>query len=112
MNYPKREKVVEVSLTSGTYSVFPRRLGVTTNDAMSIVNGAMKGAELPMIPVHKLADRDSELTYVNAFQIQTATENVVDVPERITSLYTKPEDETPEDEEIRLGTINNYFSLR
>lgn len=112
MNYPKREKVVEVSLASGTFNVFPRKLSLTTSDAMSIINGAMKGAELPMVPVHKLADRDSELTYVNAFQIQTAIENIVDVPERITSLYVKPDNETPEDEEIRLTEINNYFSLR
>nr|DAI05671.1 MAG TPA: hypothetical protein [Herelleviridae sp.] len=109
MNYPEFEKVVEVKIADVSYLVFPRRFGGTIVDAMSIVNGALKGKELPMLPAHKVADRSTDVEFINAYHVPIAKTVMKKVPEAITKLYTAPEDETEEDKEIRIRNINSYF---
>lgn len=109
MNYPKFEKVLEVQLGDKNLIVFPRRLGGTVVDAMSILNGALRGKELPMIPAHSTADRSSDVEFVNSFRVNSAKQVMKEVPASIVALYSEPDNESEEDREVRLKGIEEYF---
>lgn len=119
MNYTNKvqEKVLKVTDYHGHIQIlFPRNLGGTSFDALSLLNSAMRGKEPPMLLMHAddggTPSRKSDFAYVNVYQIIDARPEMVEVPADIQALYVKPDGETEEEEAERLLEIKNYFETR
>lgn len=119
MNYTNKvqEKVLKVTDYNGRVQIiFPRNVGGTTFDALSLLNSALRGKEPPMLIMHAdgggTTSRKSDFTYVNVYHIIDARPEMVEVPAEIQALYVKPSGETEEAEEQRLLEIKNYFETR
>lgn len=119
MNYTNKvqEKVLKVTDYHGRVQiVFPRHLGGTTLDALTLLNSALRGKEPPMLLMHvddgSTPNRKSEYAYVNVYQIIDARPEMVDVPAEIQDLYVKPSGETEEEEAERILEIKNYFETK
>ncbi len=108
--YPvTKEKVVVVD---GKY-LFPSRFGGATLSALSLLNSSvnMLGAANSTLILHATADREGEISSVLSRKIEAFTEEIVEVPARITDLFAAPADETKEETAKREAKIKYYFEL-
>lgn len=105
------EKVAKLTDVRGqTLFLFPRYTGHSVIDAKTIVNASVRGKELPFQKVYTNNNRSGDFTHINMYQVAQVDYLVVNVPPEIVGLYTAPEEETPEEEAIRLKKIEDYFN--
>lgn len=90
--------------------LFPKYTGHTMVDAKTIVNASIRGKELPFQKVYIDNSRTGEPTYINMYHVVNVDFMTVNVPDDIVALYDTPEEETPEEREVRLQAIENYFN--
>lgn len=105
------EKVAKLTDVRGqNLFLFPRYTGHSVIDAKTIVNASVRGKELPFQKVYINSNRSGDFTHINMYQVVQVDYLVVNVPSEIVGLYTAPEEETPEEEAIRLQAIEDYFN--
>ncbi|MEI2419517.1 hypothetical protein V6O07_04530, partial [Arthrospira platensis SPKY2] len=64
----------------------------------------------PFQKVYTDNNRSGDFTHINMYQVAQVDYLVVNVPPEIVGLYTAPEEETSEEEAIRLKKIEDYFN--
>lgn len=112
MQYPLQETVAKITVADVDYYLFPRYFGDSVVSAETIANGAVRGKEVTFQAVHNGADRRVTMRKLNIRRVDFIDSEIVAVPADIVALYKAPDNETPEQEKIRLTAIKNYFETK
>lgn len=87
----KHEITQEVTLVGGgKFKIFPNVVtGAFTSPAKDVLYTAMRGGGEPLIKAYEGNDRFSKQTLINPMMVISANLVKVDVPKKITSLYSE-----------------------
>lgn len=101
------EVIVKIDGDEELY-LFPSIVAGTVLSAQSVLNGSMRGKNLPFIKLHTGTDRFSPVVYRNVYHLKGYTTITVNVPKSILDLEPKEED-TEEEVAEKLAEIKAYF---